>query len=60
MIVGFSLSVTVTVNVQFVELPPASIAVQVTGLVPFGNVELLAGLQLTVTFVQLSLAVGVA
>src|ERR1017187_6379173 len=58
LISGFSVSLTVTVKLQLLVLPLPSVAVQVTVLTPFGKVEPLAGLQLVVTFVQLSLAVG--
>jgi hypothetical protein len=56
--VGFWVSLTVTVNEQLAVLPEASVAVQVTVLVPFANVEPLAGEQLLVVPGQLS--VGVA
>src|SRR6266581_5390777 len=55
---GFSRSLTVTVNVQALVLPLASVAVQVTVLTPLLKLEPLAGLQLTVTPGQLSLATG--
>ncbi len=58
MIFGGSLSTTVTVKVQEAVLPDASVAVQVTGVAPFGKVEPDGGLQLVVTPGQLSLAVG--
>jgi hypothetical protein len=60
LIVGFSVSLTVTVNEQVVAevLPLASVALQVTVVVPFGNVEPDAGLQLAVAPGQLSLAVA--
>jgi len=60
LIVGFSVSLTVTVNEQVVAevLPLVSVAEQVTGVVPFGNVEPDAGLQLAVAPGQLSLAVA--
>ena len=57
-IVGFSASFTVTVKVQSAWLPDASVAVQVTVVVPFGKVEPDGGLQLTVAPAQLSEAVG--
>jgi hypothetical protein len=47
---------TVTVNVQGVELPLVSVAVQLTVVTPFGNVEPLAGVQTGVTVSQLSVA----
>ncbi len=56
-ITGFSVSVTVTVNEQVDVLPDASVAVLVTVVVPFGNVEPDAGLETTVTPGQLSVAV---
>ncbi len=42
-----------------VMLPLASVAVQVTGVVPMANVEPEAGTHATVGFGQLSVAVGV-
>jgi hypothetical protein len=60
-IVGASVSVTVSENVQELELPLGSVAVQVTLVVPFTKVEPLAGEQVTVAVPgQLSLADGVA
>ena len=56
---GFSVSLTVTVNVQLAVLLDASVAVQVTVVVPVGKVEPDAGEQLAVDPGQLSLAVGV-
>ena len=50
--------VTFTLNEQDEVLPDASVAVQVTAVVPAGNVEPEAGVQLLVTPGQLSLAVG--
>src|SRR5947208_6182451 len=44
---GFSVSLTVTSNWQVLLLPAASLAVQVTWVVPFGNAEPVAGLQAT-------------
>jgi hypothetical protein len=60
LIVGFSVSFTVTVNEQVVAevLPLASVALQVTVVVPFGNVEPGGGLQIAVAPGQLSLAVA--
>ena len=58
-IVGGWLSTTVTAKLQEAVLPEASVAVQVTVLVPLANVLPLVGLQLTVTPEQLSVAVGV-
>jgi hypothetical protein len=58
-IVGDSLSLTVTVNAQEALLPAASLTVQVTVVMPFGKVEPLEGLQLTApTPKQLSVAVA--
>ena len=54
---GFSLSVTVTVNVQLDELPEGSVAVAVTVVVPIGNELPEAGLK---EIVALSLSVAVA
>jgi hypothetical protein len=59
LIVGFSVSLTVTVNWQLAVLFDASCAVHVTVVVPFGKVEPDGGLQLTVAPGQLSLADGV-
>lgn len=51
---------TVTVNEQLVEvLPAASVAVQLTEVVPTGNVDPEAGTQVTVAPGQLSIAVAV-
>src|ERR1041384_3354976 len=55
---GVLLGFTMTLKVQLVVLPEASVAVQVTVLVPCGKLDPLGGLQLVVTPVQLSLAVG--
>jgi hypothetical protein len=49
---------TVTVNVQLPVLLDASVAVQVTVVVPAGKVEPEAGLHATVAPGQLSTAVG--
>src|SRR5215475_10390820 len=51
---------TETVNVHDAVLPDVSVAVQVTVVVPTGNIEPDAGVQLVVTPGQLSLAVGAA
>jgi predicted nucleotidyltransferase len=51
-------SLTVTVNEQEAELPAASVAVQETVVVPFGNVEPEAGEQTTEPPGQLSETVG--
>ena len=59
-IVGFSESVTVTLNVEVAVLPAASVAVQVTSVVPTGNMLPEAGLQTTLTPGQLSDTVGAA
>ncbi len=56
--VGFSVSLTVTVKEQLAVLPEVSVAVQVTVVVPFGKAVPDAGEQLVVTPGQLSLAVG--
>ena len=53
------MSNTVTVKLQEALLPEASAAVQVTVVLPTGKVEPEAGVQLTVTPGQLSLAAGV-
>jgi hypothetical protein len=58
-IVGFWLSVTVTVNVQAAVLFEASVAVQVTVVTPFWKVEPEAGTQAAVAPGQLSVGVGV-
>jgi len=51
---------TVTVNEQLVDvLPEASVAVQLTEVVPTGNVDPEAGTQVTVAPGQLSIAVAV-
>jgi hypothetical protein len=57
--VGASLSLTVTVNMQVDVLPDASVAVQVTVVVPLANAEPDAGVHDVVTPKQLSIAVGV-
>jgi hypothetical protein len=57
--IGFSVSLTVTVNVQLAVLPAASVAVLVTVVVPFGKTEPDGGLLTMVTSEQLSVAVGV-
>ena len=53
-IAGASLSTTVTVNVQKLVLPAASVAMAVTIVVPLEKVEPLGGAKLTVTPGQLS------
>ena len=58
-IAGFSVSLTVTVNVQLCVLSDVSVAVQVTVFVPFGKVEPDAGEQAAVAPGQLSPGVGV-
>ena len=58
-IFGASLSLTVTVNEQLSLLPAASVATDLTVVVPLGNVEPDAGVETTVTPGQLSLAVTV-
>ena len=49
---GFCGGSTVTVKLQFTDWPQVSLAVQVTVVVPSGNVLPLGGLQLTVGAVQ--------
>jgi len=57
--VGFSVSLTATVNVQLAGLPDASETLQVTVVTPFWNVVPEAGVQTGVpTFGQLSVAVA--
>jgi hypothetical protein len=59
--VGDSVSLTVTVKEQVDWFPIASLTVQVTVVVPFGNVEPEGGLQVGVPRPgQLSLAAGAA
>jgi len=58
-IIGASVSLTVTVNVQALVLPLASVAMQVTVVTPWGKIDPGAGTQLVVTG-QLSAAVGAA
>ena len=58
--VGAVVSFTVTEKLHCEELPPASVAVQVTVVVPTGNVEPEAGTHATVAVPQSSLAVGTA
>jgi len=53
-IVGTSVSRIVTVKLQFVELPAASVTVQLTVFVPVGKVAPLVGVQVSVRFRQLS------
>jgi hypothetical protein len=61
LIAGGCVSVTVTLKPHEPELPLASVAEQVTVVVPFGNWAPLAGRQVTApTPGQLSVAVGVA
>jgi hypothetical protein len=57
-IVGGCVSVTVTVKLQLAWLFDASVAVQFTVVVPNGNCELEAGVQLKLAPGQLSLTVG--
>ena len=60
-IVGFCVSLTVTVNEQFAGLPDPSVTVQLTVVVPVGKLEPEGGLQTGVpTFGQLSVAVAFA
>jgi hypothetical protein len=57
---GAWVSLTVTVNEQLAGLPATSLTEQFTVVVPFGKLEPLAGVQVTVpTPEQLSLATGV-
>src|SRR5437016_2198390 len=58
-IVGFCVSMTVTVNVQVIVLPTASVAVEVTVVVPYGKLLPEPGLEINVTPGQLSVAVTV-
>jgi hypothetical protein len=57
--VGAMTSLTVTVNVQVPVLPDASVAVQVTVVVPTGKLEPDAGAHMTVGVPQLSVPAGV-
>jgi hypothetical protein len=57
-ITGSEVSLTVTLKLQVEVLPDASVAVQVTLVVPCWNVEPEAGAQAVVTPAQLSPAVG--
>src|SRR2546427_519087 len=56
---GRSVSLTVTVKLQPLVLPAASVTPQVTAVTPTRKVEALGGLHTTVTLVQLSLALTV-
>jgi hypothetical protein len=60
-IVGFCVSLTVTVNMQLAINPAPSVTVHVTVVVPFGNIEPVAGEHTTAPggSGQLSLPVGV-
>jgi hypothetical protein len=59
-ITGFWVSITVTVNEQLAGLPEASVAVQVTVVVPAGNDEPEGGTHVAaLTPAQLSVAVAV-
>src|SRR5438445_6762343 len=55
---GGSVSLTVTLNAQVLVLPAASVAVQITVVVPTGNNVPLGGLHATVAPGQLSVTVG--
>ena len=55
---GGSVSLTITVKLQLLVLPAASVAVQVTGVVPVLKLEPVGGVQVTVTPGQLSVAPG--
>ena len=57
-IFGASVSFTVTVKVELAVLPAASVAVQVTVVVPTGKTLPEAGTQMTDTPGQLSMAIG--
>ena len=59
-ITGGSLSLTVTVKLQLAVFPATSVAVQLTGVVPFGKLEPEDGEQEAVATEQLSAAVGAA
>src|SRR5437867_5406929 len=59
MMAGALVSLIVTLNMQALMFPLPSVAVQVTVVRPFGKIEPLGGTQITVTLVQLSLAVTV-
>ncbi len=57
--VGFSVSLTVTVKLQLALVPFESVAVHVTVVVPVGNVDPEGGLQVVVTVPpQFEVAVG--
>jgi hypothetical protein len=58
LMLGASVSLTVTVKVQALVLPLLSLAVQVTVVTPLLKVAPLVGLQLTLLPEQLSLKVG--
>jgi hypothetical protein len=59
-IIGFWVSLTVMVKLQFAGLPLASLTVQVTVVVPFGKADPLVGLHTGVPgLAQLSVTVGV-
>src|SRR5262245_40575100 len=57
-IAGASVSLTVTVNVQALVFPLASVAVQVTSVLPLANVAPLVGLHVTVSLGQGAVAAG--
>jgi len=57
--VGFSSSLTVTVKLQVLVLPEASVAVQLTVVVPTVNIEPLAGLHTVLAPGQLSVGAGI-
>jgi hypothetical protein len=59
MMVGFCVSLTVTVNMHIAIFIEASVAVHVTVVVPTLNIEPDVGLHITVAPGQLSIAVGV-
>ena len=55
---GFSVSLTMTVKLQLAVLLETPVAVQLTVLVPFANVDPLGGVQAKITPGQLSVAAG--
>jgi hypothetical protein len=57
-IVGASVSLTVTLKTQFAVFPLASVPMQFTAVVPSGKLEPLAGVQVTVTLEHSSDATG--
>ena len=59
LIIGGSVSLTVTLKEQLAVLPLASVATQFTVVLPLGKVDPLGGAQLTLAPGQLSLAEAV-